>query len=152
MNSARSVKQLIRTWISEKSPPVGSPDSKSLLFYGSDHKLRMVTGDTMDTKVVAQNDTGDLDSAEFSPDGKWISYSKEDKLLRSHVFVKELDGGPERMITSPEFLVSTGAKWTADGKKLLVLGGTGRGRDGGFRRHILATLRGSVSTHRQESG
>ncbi|HEY4359755.1 MAG TPA: S41 family peptidase [Bryobacteraceae bacterium] len=110
---------------SEKSPPVWAPDSKSLLFYGSDHKLRQVTVDTGDTKIVAQNDTGDLDSAEFSPDGKWISYSKEDKLLRSHVFVKELEGGPERMITSPEFLVSTGAKWTADSKKLLVLGGTG---------------------------
>jgi tricorn protease len=74
---------------------------------------------------VASDNTGDIDSPQFSPDGKWISYAKEDALLRSHVYVKPLAGGPEKMITSDDFLISTGAKWTPDGKKLLVLGGAG---------------------------
>ncbi len=109
----------------EKGEFEWSPDSKSMLWWCSDHKLRLATVDTGESKIVASNDVGDLDSPAFSPDGKWISYAKEDKLLRSHVFVMQLDGGTERMITSPEFLISTGAQWTPDGKKLLVLGGVG---------------------------
>ena len=109
----------------EKGEFEWSPDSKSVMWNCSDHKLRMTTIESGETHVVASNDAGALDSPSFSPDGKWISYAKEDKLSRSHVYVKELDGGTERMITSPEFLLSTGARWTADGKKLLVLGGVG---------------------------
>ncbi len=109
----------------EKGEYEWSPDSKSLLWNCSDHKLRLTELESGDTRVVADNDQGDLDSPAFSPDGKWISYSKDDKLSRSHVFVRQLETGAETMITSPDFLMSTGAMWTADGKKLLVLGGTG---------------------------
>jgi tricorn protease len=109
----------------EKGEFEWSPDSKSMLWNCSDHKLRLATVETGEAKIIASNDVGSLDSPAFSPDGKWISYAKEDKMLRSHVFVKQLDSGMERMITSPEFLLSTGARWTADGKKLLVLGGVG---------------------------
>ena len=109
----------------EKGEFEWSPDSKSVLWNCSDHKLRMTAVETGDTQVVANNDAGGLDSPSFSPDGKWISYAKEDKLSRSHVYVKQLDGGTERIISSPEFLLSTGARWTADGRKLLVLGGVG---------------------------
>ena len=109
----------------EKGEFEWSPDSKSVMWNCSDHKLRMTGVDSGETQVVASNDLGGLGSPAFSPDGKWISYAKEDKLSRSHVYVKELDGGAEKMISSPEFLIATGAQWTADGKKLLVLGGVG---------------------------
>jgi tricorn protease len=109
----------------EKGEFQWSPDSKSMLWNCSDHKLRLTDIETGDTGVVANNDLGDLDSPSFSPDGKWITYAKEDNLSRSHVFVRQLDGGTERMITSPDFLMSTGGMWTGDGKKLLLLGGTG---------------------------
>ncbi len=109
----------------EKGEFEWSPDSKSVMWNCSDHKLRLTTVESGETEVVASNDVGNLDSPAFSPDGKWISYAKEDKLSRSHVYVRQLDGGQEQMITSPEFLMSTGAQWTADGKRLLVLGGTG---------------------------
>ena len=55
----------------------------------------------------------------------WISYSKADDLLRQHVWVKELATGQEHQIGGGDFLTSTGAKWTPDGKKLLFLGGVG---------------------------
>ncbi len=60
---------------------------------------------------------------QFSPDGKWISYSKQDKLARTHVWLKELATGQEHMIASDQFQISQGAKWTPDGKKLLLIGG-----------------------------
>ncbi len=109
----------------EKGEFEWSPDSKSVMWNCSDHKMRLTTVESGETEVVASNNVGNLDSPAFSPDGKWISYAKEDKLSRSHVYVRQLDGGQEQMITSPEFLMSTGAQWTADGKRLLVLGGTG---------------------------
>ncbi len=59
------------------------------------------------------------------PDGKFISYSRQDKLLRPHVWVKELSSGQEHMIGGDDFLQSSGARWTPDGKKLLLIGGAG---------------------------
>ena len=109
----------------DKSALVWSPDSKSLLWAGSDHKLRMVDVDSGKTEVVAQGDAGNVSGAQYSPDGKWLSYAKQDKLLRSHVWVKELATGQEHMIGAEDFLLSSGAKWTPDGKKLLLIGGVG---------------------------
>ena len=109
----------------DKSAIVWSPDSQSLLWNGSDHKLRRVDVASGKTDVVASSDIGNLNGPQFSPDGKWISYSKPDSLTRPHVYVKQLDTGTERMIGGEEFLQSSGAKWTPDGKKLLLLGGIG---------------------------
>ena len=108
----------------EKSAPVWSPDSKSMLWSGSDHKLRLLTVATGGTEIVASNAKGDVDSAQFSPDGKWIAYAKEDAFSRSRVYVKQL-GGADRIIGGEDILVATGPKWTPDGKKLLFLGGVG---------------------------
>jgi tricorn protease len=107
----------------DKSGVTWAPDSKSLMWSGSDRKLRRVEIDTGKEDAVATADTGSVTGAQFSPDGKWISYAKQDKLLRSHVWVKELATGQEHMISSDEFQISNGAKWTPDGKKLLVIGG-----------------------------
>jgi tricorn protease len=107
----------------DKSAIVWSPDSKSLLWSGTDHKLRRVEIESGKEETVATAESGSVSSAQFSPDGKWVSYSKQDKLLRSHVWVKEISSGQERMITSDQFQISNSAKWTPDGKKLLVIGG-----------------------------
>ncbi len=109
----------------EKSAFVWAPDSKSLLWSGSDHKLRRVEIDGGNTEQVAESDVDTIGSPQFSPDGKWVSYSKDDKLLHSHVYLKPLDGGDERAIESDQFLLASGAKWTPDGKTLLLVGGVG---------------------------
>jgi len=109
----------------DKSAMVWSPDSKSLLWSGSDHKLRHEVVDTGKTEVIATGVSGNVQGPQFSPDGKWVSYSKQDGLMRSHVYIKPIDGGAEREIKSDEFVVASGAKWTPDGRKLLLLGGVG---------------------------
>jgi tricorn protease len=109
----------------DKNGIVWSPDSKSLMWSGSDHKLRMVDAESGKTDIAAQGEAGNVNGAQFSPDGKWISYAKQDKQLRSHVWVKELANGQEHMIGHDDFLLSSGAKWTPDGKKLLLIGGVG---------------------------
>ncbi len=102
-----------------------APDSKSLLWSGSDHKLRHVEVASGKTDIVATSDVATIGSPQFSPDGAWVSYSKRDALLRDHVYVKLAAGGTERMIGTDDFLISNGAKWTPDGKHLLLLGGVG---------------------------
>jgi len=102
-----------------------APDSKSLLWSGSDHKLRRVFIADGKTEELVSSDVGNIGTPQFAPDGQWISYSKQDALLRSHVYLKSLDGGEEHRIGAQDFLTSNGAHWTPDGKKLLLLGGAG---------------------------
>jgi tricorn protease len=109
----------------DKGSLVWSPDSRFLMYSGSDHKLRKVEIDGLKTEEVTSSEVGPIGSPEFSPDGKWVSYSKDDSILRSRVYVKKLDGGEEHMIGAKEFLIAYDAKWTPDGKKLLLLGGVG---------------------------
>ena len=77
----------------------------------------------------------------ISPDGKFISYSRQDKLLRPHVWVKELASGQEHMIGGDDFLQSSGARWTPDGKKLLLIGGAGAPAMAALNRDRHAALR-----------
>ena len=79
----------------DKAAIVWAPDSKSLLWTGSDHKLRRLDVDSGKTEVLASSEGGNIGDPQFSPDGKWISYSQADDLLRSHVWLKELATGQE---------------------------------------------------------
>jgi tricorn protease len=131
----------------DKQPVVWAPDSKSLLWSGSDHKLRHTVVDGK-TEVIATGTAGNVQGAQFSPDGKWVSYSKQDGLLKSHVYVKPLDGGTEREVGSDDFVVASGAKWTPDGRKLVLLGGVGAPGMSALNRTVLQLY--SVSLTRNE--
>jgi len=109
----------------DKTAIVWASDSKSFLWTGSDHKLRRVDIDSGKEEVLASNPGGNIGDPQFSPDGKWISYSMPDKLLRSHVYLKELASGQEYAIESDRFMTGRGARWTPDGKKVLLIGGQG---------------------------
>src|SRR3984957_17702438 len=132
----------------DKPAILWAPDSKSLLWAGSDHKLRHVVVDNGKTEVIASGAGGNIQGPQFSPDGKWVSYSKQDVLLKSHVYVKPLDSGTEREIGSDDFLVASGAKWTPDGRKLLLLGGVGAPGMSALNRTVLQLY--SVSLTRNE--
>lgn len=109
----------------DKNAIVWATDSKSLLWTGTDHKLHRVDVDSAKEEVLVASNAGNIGDPQFSPDGKWISYSKLDDLLHSHVWVRELASGKESMIASDRFMTSRGARWTPDGKKLLLIGGKG---------------------------
>jgi tricorn protease len=109
----------------DKVSLVWASDSKSFLWSGSDHKLRRLDIDSGKDEVLASSPAGNIGDPQFSPDGKWLSYSKPDNQLRSHVVVRELASGQEYTIESDKFMTSRGARWTPDGKKLLLIGGQG---------------------------
>jgi tricorn protease len=109
----------------DKLAIVWASDAKSFLWTGSDHKLRRVDVESGKEEVLASSPGGNIGEPQFSPDAKWISYSKPDDLLRTHVWLRELATGKEYEILSNQFMTSRGARWTPDGKKLLVIGGQG---------------------------
>src|SRR5207248_479406 len=77
---------------SEKRDIVWSPDSKALLFAASDKKLYKYSFDTSQTTVLASGEVmgfggSAIASPQWSPDGKWVSYTKASATLLPHVFV-----------------------------------------------------------------
>jgi tricorn protease len=60
---------------------------------------------------------------QFSPDGKWVSYTKSGENLLAHMVIISSGGGEERRITDDTSYTETGAVWTPDGKKIVYLAG-----------------------------
>jgi tricorn protease len=100
-----------------------APDSKSILYGSTDHKVRRVDVESGQTEVVAESTNGNVVDAQFSPDMKWISYAKPDRFSRTQIFIKSLADGVEHKIGGEEILTSRSARWTPDGRKLVFLGG-----------------------------
>lgn len=108
----------------EKQSIQWAPDSKSLIYAASDHKLYHYDMDSGKTTTLAGGEAGNILGARFSPDGKWIAYSRLDRDLRPHVYVIASTGGPEHHVGNNDLLFSeTAPYWTPDGKRLLFLAG-----------------------------
>ena len=98
-------------------------DSKSLLYAANDNKLYQLNLETSQATVVAQSESRAISNARFSPDDKWISYVRVSRDARPHVYVKPLAGGEEKLIGVDDLFSARDARWTADGKKLIVAAG-----------------------------
>ena len=59
----------------------------------------------------------------WSPDGKWVSFTKSDRNQLPHVWVMPATGGEAKRITGEDSYSDGSALWTPDGKYLAYLGG-----------------------------
>ena len=133
----------------EKSNIQWSPDSKALIYSGSDHKLYRYDLEGGKTTVIASGQAGNTQGARFSPDGKWVAYSKLDHDLRPHVYVSPSTGGAERRVGNDDLLFSeTNPVWTPDGKRLLFLAGLAQAGSATLRRAFVQVY--SVSLTKEE--
>jgi tricorn protease len=105
----------------DKFNPVWAPDSKSILWSCSDFTLRRSDIDAGSTEVIASGAVGMPSDHDFSPDGKWVSFTKIDTLGRSHAYVKRLGDATEHALDGDDLLQSRGARWTGDGTKVMFL-------------------------------
>src|SRR5262249_37729576 len=104
----------------EKGALVFSPDSKSLLYTAADKKLYNYTVADGKTAVVSSSDLSRIGAVSVSPDSKWVAFSKQDRTLRSHVYIAPIGGGEERHVSDDSLLYSeTNPAWTADGRYLV---------------------------------
>ncbi|BDC51065.1 tricorn protease [Bryobacterales bacterium F-183] len=108
----------------EKRAMSWAPDSKSLLVSSSDNKLHQVDVEGGAAKLIASSDVSGINSAELSPDGKWVAYVKFDRDSRPHVHIAALDGSvKERRIGEDELFAANQVRWTPDGRKLILTAG-----------------------------
>src|SRR6266508_202802 len=104
----------------EKGALIWTPDSKSLLYTAADKKLYNYTVADGRTAVVTSSDVNRIGSISISPDSKWVAFSKQDRTLRSHVYIAPLTGGEERHVSEDSLLYAeTNPVWTADGRYLV---------------------------------
>jgi tricorn protease len=104
----------------EKGALVWTPDSKSLLYTTSDRKLYGYSVADGKTAVISSSEVGRIGSVAVSPDSKWLAISKQDRTLRSHVYILPVGGGEERHVSDDALLYSeANAVWTADGRYLV---------------------------------
>jgi len=104
----------------EKSAPIWSPDSKSLLYVAGGKRLYNYTVDDGKTAVVTSNDIGRIGSVAVSPDSKWIVLAKQDRTLRAHAYIAPIGGGEERHVSDDTITYAENeAIWTADGQYIV---------------------------------
>ncbi|HZE88967.1 MAG TPA: S41 family peptidase, partial [Verrucomicrobiae bacterium] len=132
----------------EKSALTWAPDSKSLVYASSDHKLYVLDVAEGRSREAASSETAAIQSPEVSPDSRWISFTKIDRDLRPHVSIVPLAGGAERALDDDVLFSSNAARFTADGKRLVFLGGFVQGSAAGVRDDHAALY--SVSLAREE--
>src|SRR6185295_4377169 len=78
------------------------------------------------TTVVTSTDVGRLGSVAISPDSKWVTFTKQDRTVRSHVYIAPIGGGEEHHISEDGLMYSeTNAVWTADGRYVVFTSAEG---------------------------
>jgi tricorn protease len=71
--------------------PAWSPDSKKLLYWDKAHQLWFVNVDEKKPVLVDKSDYGDIADATWSPDSRWLTYSKPHRRGANDVFLYSLE-------------------------------------------------------------
>jgi tricorn protease len=119
----------------QKGAPVWSPDSQALLYTASDRALHKYSFATGKDNVIARGEvigfgSSAVSSPQWSPDGKWVSFTKAGRDLLPHVYIAPAEGGAEKRVTDAESYSDSSALWTPDGKALVYLSGSDTGNIG----------------------
>src|SRR5262249_52458153 len=116
----------------EKGALLWTPGSKSVLYTAADKKLYSYAVADGKTAVVTSSDVSRIGSVSVSPDSKWVAFAKQDRTLRSHVFIAPIAGSTspasndERHVSDDRLLYSeSNAIWTADGRYLVFTSAEG---------------------------
>ena len=104
----------------EKGSLQWTPDSKQLLYTAADKKLYGYSVADGKTSVITSNDIGRIGSVAVSPDSKWVTFSKQDRTMRSHIYIAPIAGGEERHISDDSLLFAeNSAVWTSNGRYIV---------------------------------
>jgi tricorn protease len=94
-----------------------SPDSTQIAFVSSDDKLRVVNVASKETKELSASRYGNIGAPAWSPDGKWLAFSKPDVTRTSDIYLVPSSGGEEKKVTFESFSESN-PRFSPDGRKL----------------------------------
>jgi tricorn protease len=101
-------------------PPVWSPDSRALAFADKDLKLFVV--DVAGGKITQADQAKEAEIRDYawSPDGRWLAYTKQDPQQMRQVYLYSLDKGTATRVTS-ELTDNGSPVFDPDGRYLYFL-------------------------------
>ncbi len=82
-----------------KYQPYWSPDSKKLLWSDREQRLQYVDIDSKKITLVDESPDWEISEYSWSPDSKWISYSKNDEEQISRIFIHSIEGNKNYTVT-----------------------------------------------------
>ena len=82
-----------------KYQPLWSPDSRYLLFSDRTLNLKLTEATTGKISIIDHASTDELRSYNFSPDSRWITYSKGGSNEKSAIWVYEILSGKKQAVT-----------------------------------------------------
>ncbi|MET0625288.1 MAG: DPP IV N-terminal domain-containing protein [Pyrinomonadaceae bacterium] len=97
-----------------------SPDSTQLAYTSSDGKLRVLTVADGQSRELSASRYGNIGTPVWSPDGKWLAYSKPDVSRTTDIYLVPSTGGEEKKVTFDSFS-EAGPRFSPDGRKLYFL-------------------------------
>jgi tricorn protease len=100
-----------------KAGYIWSPDSKTIAFTTSEGKLCTITAEGADFKELATSKYGNIGRPAWSPDGKWLAFSKPDVSRSSDIYLIPAAGGDAVKVTF-DSLNEMNPQFSADSKKL----------------------------------
>lgn len=83
-----------------KFDPIWSPDSKMLAFADKDHVLHVLDVASGKVSDVDRDDYGDITHYRWSPDSKWVAYTKLNAARFGSIFVYSLADAKSQRLTS----------------------------------------------------
>jgi len=95
-----------------------SPDSKKLVFSDKKNRIRMIDVATGSLTTIMQDSVGTPRDVEFSPDSRWLTYTRNAQNNFSIVYVRNLENGKEYPITD-KWYDSGNPVFSTDGKYLI---------------------------------
>ena len=106
----------------EKGAIVWTPDSARMLYSTADKRLYSYDVAAGKANVISSSDVSRINAYSVSPDSKWVALAKQDRTLRSHVYIVPITGGEERHVSDDRVLYSESSPvWTADGRHLVFI-------------------------------
>ncbi|MEA2599460.1 MAG: tricorn protease [Acidobacteriota bacterium] len=100
--------------------PQWSPDSKKLAFSDKDRKLFWVDVATAKVTEADRSDLNDIQDYKWSPDSRFLAYTKNGENSFPSIWIYGLDDGKARQLTS-DMTAEAEPTWSPDGRYLYFL-------------------------------
>jgi len=86
-----------------KYQPIWSPDSKFLVYSDRTLDLKILNVKTQKERVIAHANTEELRHYRFSPDSKWVTYTRNSDNNQKAVWVYNVENGNNQQLTSDKY-------------------------------------------------
>ena len=109
--------QITRNADTYKYQIVWSPDSKKITWSDKMNRIQFVNIDTKEITLIDQSKDGEFNEYSWSPDSKWVVYSKPDKMSETKIYLYELSSNKKTAVTDGWYDCGN-PNFSSDGKYL----------------------------------